>query len=72
MNGQSKLLLMLLMFIFLRGAELLMEVKEREAARNQRRQHSNVQWLEAMTVEEDKLAPASIGPPPRSHEEIKR
>lgn len=55
-----------------RGAELLLELKEREARKNLRRLHSNVRWLQLMVEEEDKQAPASIGPAPRSHEEIKR
>ncbi|VDN07666.1 unnamed protein product [Thelazia callipaeda] len=55
-----------------RGAELLLELKEREAQKNLRLVQSNVRWLQKMVEEEDKQTPSSVGPPPRSHEEIKR
>ncbi|VDK59619.1 unnamed protein product [Gongylonema pulchrum] len=51
---------------------MLLELKEREAQKNLQRLHSNVKWLQLMMEEEDRQAPAQIGPAPRSHEEIKR
>lgn len=55
-----------------RGAELLLEVKQREARKSERRLHCNVSWIETVVAEEDREMPASCGPLPRSHEEIKR
>uniref|UniRef100_A0A915PQ08 Piezo non-specific cation channel R-Ras-binding domain-containing protein n=1 Tax=Setaria digitata TaxID=48799 RepID=A0A915PQ08_9BILA len=55
-----------------RGAELFLELREREAQKHHLRLQSNVKWLQMMVEEEDKQAPISVGPPPQSHEEIKR
>ncbi|VDM38958.1 unnamed protein product [Toxocara canis] len=55
-----------------RGAELLLEVKEREGRKSERRLHCNVSWIEMVVAEEDREMPVSCGPAPRSHEEIKR
>uniref|UniRef100_A0AAF5Q0T2 Piezo non-specific cation channel R-Ras-binding domain-containing protein n=2 Tax=Wuchereria bancrofti TaxID=6293 RepID=A0AAF5Q0T2_WUCBA len=55
-----------------RGGKLLLELRRREAQKNNRRLQSNVRCLWMMIEEEDKLAPISIGSPPQSHEEIKR
>lgn len=55
-----------------RGAELLLEMKTREKRRNERRVHSNVNWIKLVVAAEDRVMPASCGPPPSSHEEVKR
>uniref|UniRef100_A0A1I8AVS2 Piezo_RRas_bdg domain-containing protein n=1 Tax=Steinernema glaseri TaxID=37863 RepID=A0A1I8AVS2_9BILA len=54
-----------------RGAEILLEMEEREGRRNERRLHSNIHMIEMMVEEEDRLRDQSL-PFPRTHEELKR
>ncbi|TKR93262.1 hypothetical protein L596_007754 [Steinernema carpocapsae] len=54
-----------------RGAEILLEMEEREGRRNERRLHSNIHMIEMMVEEEDRLREQNLAFP-RTHEELKR
>ncbi|KAK0424254.1 hypothetical protein QR680_008577 [Steinernema hermaphroditum] len=54
-----------------RGAEILLEMEEREGRRNERRLHSNIHMIEMMVEEEDRLRDSNLTFP-RTHEELKR